>query len=97
MIAHVSSAAAVGRKLTMAEAWAATRGKRWRLLGMAFLLGLGVLAVVGFAVGLVVARGVRLPGASRRGRAVRGPVGARSCSSATSGSGCGCAPSPCRP
>ena len=35
MIAHVSSAAAVGRKLTMAEAWAATRGKRWRLLGMA--------------------------------------------------------------
>jgi len=38
MIAHVCSAAAVGRKLSMAEAWAATRGKRWRLLGMAFLL-----------------------------------------------------------
>jgi hypothetical protein len=54
MIAHVSSAAAVGRKLTMAEAWAATRGKRWRLLGMAFLLGLGVVVVVGVAVGLVV-------------------------------------------
>jgi hypothetical protein len=53
MIAHVSSAAAVGRKLTMAEAWAATRGKRWRLLGMSFLLGLGVLVVVGVAVGLV--------------------------------------------
>ena len=54
MIAHVSSAAAVGRKLTMAEAWAATRGKRWRLLGMAFLLGLGVVAVVGVAIALVV-------------------------------------------
>jgi hypothetical protein len=54
MIAHVSSAAAVGRKLTMAEAWAATQGKRWRLLGMAFLLGLGVVVVVGVAVGLVV-------------------------------------------
>ena len=54
MIAHVSSAAAVGRKLTMAEAWTATRGKRWRLLGMAFLLGLGVVAVVGVAIALVV-------------------------------------------
>lgn len=54
MIAHVSSAAAVGRKLSMAEAWAATRGKRWRLLGMAFLLGLGVVVVVGVAVALVV-------------------------------------------
>ena len=53
MIAHVSSAAAVGRKLTMAEAWAATRGKRWRLLGMSFLLGLGVVAVVGIAVDLI--------------------------------------------
>src|SRR4029077_7792474 len=40
MIAHVTSAAAVGRKLTMSEAWAATRGKRWRLFGMALLLGL---------------------------------------------------------
>lgn len=54
MIAHVSSAAAVGRKLSMAEAWGATRGKRWRLLGMAFLLGLGVIVVVAAAVGLVV-------------------------------------------
>jgi hypothetical protein len=63
MIAHVSSAAAVGRRLTMAEAWAATRGKRWRLLGMAFLLGLGVLVVVGLAVGLVamVAFGFKAP------------------------------------
>ena len=54
MIPHVPSASAVGRKLTMAEAWTATRGKRWRLLGMAFLLGLGVVAVVGVAIALVV-------------------------------------------
>ena len=33
MIAHVTHAAAVGRRLTLAEAWAATHGKRWRLLG----------------------------------------------------------------
>jgi hypothetical protein len=57
MIAHVTSAAAVGRKLSMKEAWAATAGKRWRLLGMSFLLGLAVLA--GFALaGLVLLVGV---------------------------------------
>jgi len=44
MIAHVTSAAAVGRKLTMAEAWAATHGKRWRLFGMSVLLGLVIVA-----------------------------------------------------
>src|SRR3954454_18674214 len=54
MIAHVSSAAAVGRKLTMAQAWAATRGKRWRLLGMAFLLGLAVVLAVAIAVAILV-------------------------------------------
>src|SRR5205085_4905180 len=54
MIAHVCAAAAVGRRLSMAEAWAATRGKRWRLLGMAFMLGLSVVVVIGLAVGLVV-------------------------------------------
>jgi hypothetical protein len=54
MIAHVTSAAAVGRKLTMSEAWAATHGKRWRLLGMAFLLGLAVVVAIGAAVLLVV-------------------------------------------
>jgi hypothetical protein len=54
MIAHVSSAAAVGRKLTITEAWAATRGKRWRLLGMSFLLGLAVVLAVGVAVGVLV-------------------------------------------
>jgi hypothetical protein len=47
MIAHVAAAAAVGRRLTLGEAWAATRGKRWRLIGMAFLLGFAVLLLAG--------------------------------------------------
>ena len=54
MIAHVTSAAAVGRRLTMREAWAATGGKRWRLLGMAFLLGLGVLVAFALVAGILV-------------------------------------------
>ncbi len=33
MIAHVTAAAAIGRRLSLGEAWAATRGKRWRLIG----------------------------------------------------------------
>ena len=44
MIAHVTAAAAVGRRLTLGEAWAATHGKRWRLIGLALLLGLLVAA-----------------------------------------------------
>jgi hypothetical protein len=54
MIAHVTSAAAVGRKLTLTEAWAATRGKRWRLLGLSLMLGLAVVVVTGIAVGVVL-------------------------------------------
>ena len=40
MIAHVTAAAAIGRRLTLGEAWAATRGSRWRLVGLSVLLGL---------------------------------------------------------
>jgi hypothetical protein len=54
MIAHVTSAAAVGRRLTLGEAWGATAGKRWRLFGMSLLLGLGVIVVTSVAVGIVV-------------------------------------------
>jgi len=54
MVAHVSSAAAVGRRLTIGEAWAATHGKRWRLLGLAFLLGLVVVVMVGVVAGVIV-------------------------------------------
>lgn len=43
MIAHVAHAAAVGRRLTLAEAWSATRGKRWRLVGLNLVVGLGWL------------------------------------------------------
>ena len=55
----------------MAEAWAATRGKRWRLLGMAFLLGLGVVAVVGVAIALVVLVAVGFQAGTRRCGGVR--------------------------
>ena len=40
MIAHVTAAAAVGRRLTLGEAWAFTRGSRWRLIGLTIVLGL---------------------------------------------------------
>ncbi|GAA4090078.1 hypothetical protein ACFFOS_14295 [Nocardioides kongjuensis] len=40
MVAHVTRAAAVGRRLGLGEAWAATRGKRWRLLGLTLVLNL---------------------------------------------------------
>lgn len=49
MISHVAHAAAIGRKLTLAQAWAATHGNRWRLIGLALLVGVVytlVLAVV---------------------------------------------------
>lgn len=45
MIAHVTAAAAIGRRLTLGEAWAATRGKRWRLIGLTVLLGLMVTGI----------------------------------------------------
>jgi hypothetical protein len=47
-------AAAVGRRLSLGEAWAATRGKRWRLIGMTLLLGLLVtLVLAGYALSWV--------------------------------------------
>jgi hypothetical protein len=46
MIAHVTAAAAVGRRLSLGEAWGATRGKRWRLVGLATTLGLLTLLIV---------------------------------------------------
>ena len=46
MIAHVAAAAAIGRRLSLGEAWAATRGSRWRLVGLTLLLGLMLLGIV---------------------------------------------------
>jgi hypothetical protein len=47
MIAHVTAAAAIGRRLSLAQAWAATRGKRWRLIGLTLLLTLMWMLVIG--------------------------------------------------
>jgi hypothetical protein len=48
-VAHVVSEAAVGRRSTLGEAWAATRGRRWRLVGLAMLvLVVVVVAAVGY-------------------------------------------------
>ena len=46
MIAHVTAAAAIGRRLSLGEAWAATRGSRWRLVGLTVLLALMTTAIV---------------------------------------------------
>ena len=46
MIAHVVAAAAIGHKLTLGQAWAATHGKRWRLIGLTFLLGAATTLLV---------------------------------------------------
>lgn len=46
MIVHVARAAAVGRRLTLAEAWAATHGNRWRLIGLGVLLNLAFVVLV---------------------------------------------------
>jgi hypothetical protein len=54
MVAHVTHAAAVGRRLSLAEAWAATLGKRWRLLGQTLLVGLTSMLSVVLLIGAVV-------------------------------------------
>lgn len=52
---RVTAAAAVGRKLRLGEAWAETRGVRWRLLGLSLLVGLLlVLAIALYAVPLLL-------------------------------------------
>ena len=49
MNAHVAAAAAIGRRLSLGEAWGATRGKRWRLVGMTLLLAALSLLIIGVA------------------------------------------------
>ncbi|MFC4787031.1 hypothetical protein ACT8ZV_21325 [Nocardioides sp. MAHUQ-72] len=46
MIAHVTMAAAVGRRLTLGEAWRATHGKRWRLIGLTVLLAVMLVVIL---------------------------------------------------
>ena len=57
MNAHVALAAAIGRRLGLGEAWAATRGKRWRLLGLTLLVGLGVIVLAALVVLAIVVVG----------------------------------------
>lgn len=52
MIAHVVLAAAVGRRLGLGEAWRATHGKRWRILGLTLLLALAWVVAGAVYVGL---------------------------------------------
>ena len=61
MIAHVAAAAAVGRRLSLGEAWAATRGSRWRLVGLSLLLPLMAAVLLGAYGGLWVLVAVLLP------------------------------------
>lgn len=64
MIAHVAAAAATGRRLSLGEAWAATRGSRWRLVGLTLLLALMVAGIVGLYVVLWVVVALALPTAA---------------------------------
>ena len=55
MIAHVTAAAAIGRRLSLGEAWAATRGSRWRLVGLTLLVSLvWVVLIAGYAAASTV-------------------------------------------
>lgn len=55
MVAQVTVAAAAGRRMTLAQAWTATRGRRWRLLGLTATLGLlGTLVISAYAVPLTL-------------------------------------------
>jgi hypothetical protein len=51
MIAHVAAAAAIGRRLGLVEAWQATHGKRWRLIGTSLLIGLATTVIFAAYVG----------------------------------------------
>ncbi|EGD41955.1 putative integral membrane protein [Nocardioidaceae bacterium Broad-1] len=55
MISHVAHAAAIGKKLTLGQAWAATHGNRWRLIGLALLVTLAYVLVMAVAAAPVVA------------------------------------------
>jgi hypothetical protein len=65
MIAHVTMAAAVGRKLSLGEAWAATRGKRARLCGLVLLLAVMMVLLIALFVLVWLAAGSVLSGVSQ--------------------------------
>ncbi|MBA3781780.1 MAG: hypothetical protein H0X12_08005 [Nocardioides sp.] len=46
MIARVCAAAAIGKRLGLVEAWGETRGRRWKLIGLTFLLALMLIVAI---------------------------------------------------
>jgi hypothetical protein len=54
MIVHVAAAAAVGHKLSLGAAWAATKGKRWRLVGLSALLAAAAAIFIALLGGIIV-------------------------------------------
>jgi hypothetical protein len=62
MVAHVTMAAAVGKKLTLGEAWAATAGKRLKLVGLVLLLGLMLVLLIALFVLVWVAAATTVDG-----------------------------------
>jgi hypothetical protein len=54
MIVHVTGAAAIGRRLTLEQAWGATRGKRWKLVGLTLLLWVMTLALIAVYVVVLI-------------------------------------------
>ncbi|MCW2854505.1 MAG: hypothetical protein JWR52_120 [Marmoricola sp.] len=64
MIVHVTAAAAVGRRLSLGEAWAATAGKRGALVGLSFLLGLITVVYMAVCTVVIVVLALVLPTAA---------------------------------
>jgi hypothetical protein len=62
-IAHVTAAAAVGRRLSLGEAWRATAGKRWKLVAMTALLSGATFAYLAVVVLVIVLLAVLAPSA----------------------------------
>jgi hypothetical protein len=63
IVAHVTMAAAVGKKLTLGEAWGATKGRRARLFGLLLLMTAMLVLLTALFVLLWIAGGTALDGA----------------------------------
>jgi len=54
LVCHVTLAAATGRRLTLSEAWSATHGQRWRVIGLLCVLNAGFVAAIALWIVSVV-------------------------------------------
>ena len=95
MIAHVVAAAAIGHKLSLGQAWAATHGKRWRLIGLTFLLGLTTTLLLALYVLSWVPVALTAP-SWQDADGLRAGQPCRCSSPSSCGSGCGSTTCPCR-